>query len=85
VWLIPSRCPEWVGSLGDISTGSDFSRDLPAGVRCSFRLRDDLRSLAGKALRSAKNFPSLLADRLSTAHAVWRIEDQAFVLFLDTE
>jgi hypothetical protein len=34
----------------------DFGRDLPAGVRCSFRLNADLRSLAGDRLEGAHAF-----------------------------
>src|SRR4030095_8605394 len=26
----------------------DFERDLPAGVRCAFKVKDDLRTLAGE-------------------------------------
>ncbi|MBM0104769.1 hypothetical protein JM946_08420 [Steroidobacter sp. S1-65] len=34
----------------------DFDADLPAGLNCTFRLRDDLRSLSGKALGGTRSF-----------------------------
>ncbi|HEV8259237.1 MAG TPA: MG2 domain-containing protein [Burkholderiales bacterium] len=34
----------------------DFGRDLPAGVRCSFRLKADLLSLAGNRLEGGQTF-----------------------------
>ncbi len=34
----------------------DFTRDLPAGVRCSFQLKAGLRSLAGKELAGPREF-----------------------------
>jgi hypothetical protein len=52
------ECPEggsgrWVDSR---SRAYDFARDLPAGVRCRFRLRPALRSLSGEALTGRQEF-----------------------------
>jgi hypothetical protein len=82
-------CPEsgaarWADSVNWIY---DFSRDLPAGVRCIFRLHSDLKSLAGKALAGQQEFSFSTGGPAVMSHAPYeRIEeDQAFVLFLDAE
>jgi len=82
-------CPEsgaarWADSVNWIY---DFSRDLPAGVRCAFRLRDDLKSLVGKALTGQQEFFFSTGGPAVISHLPYeRIEeDQAFVLFLDAE
>lgn len=74
----------WVDSVNWVY---DFSRDLPAGVRCTLRVRAGLKSLSGKLVDDRKEFtfstggPAIIArtpyDRIT--------EDQAFVLFLDAE
>jgi alpha-2-macroglobulin len=51
-------CPEkgtgrWVDS---VNWSYDFERDLPAGIRCEFNLRDDLKSLAGSAITGQRRF-----------------------------
>ncbi len=66
----------------------DFKHDLPAGVRCSFRLKPGLRSLAGRELSGQREFgfstggPSI---RKSIPYAGNRsiAEDQVFILELD--
>ena len=52
------KCPEegsarWVDERNWVY---DFDRDLPAGVRCEFRLRADLRTLAGGAVAGPPAF-----------------------------
>jgi hypothetical protein len=34
----------------------DFERDLPGGIRCSFKLTPGLRTLSGKALAGKREF-----------------------------
>jgi hypothetical protein len=65
----------------------DFRGDLPAGVRCSFRLRPDLKSLSGKALSPqefgfATGGPAILMSVPYEGHRGIS-EDQIFVLKLD--
>ena len=68
----------------------DFDRDLPAGLRCSFKLRAGLKSLAGKAFTDLRVFnfdtggPSIV-DQRPWADSNDIDEEQAFVLVLDTE
>ena len=52
------KCPEqgtgrWVDSRNWVY---DFDRDLPAGVRCEFRIQDGLRTLAGKTVAGELRF-----------------------------
>jgi uncharacterized protein YfaS (alpha-2-macroglobulin family) len=66
----------------------DFARDLPAGVRCSFQLKPELRSLAGKALSGQSEFGFSTggpAIRRSIPYAGNKgiSEDQIFILMLD--
>lgn len=82
-------CPEsgtarWADSLNWIY---DFSRDLPAGVRCTFRLRDGLKSLTRKPLTGQQEFSFSTGGPAIISYLPYeRIEeDQAFVLFLDAE
>jgi len=66
----------------------DFARDLPAGVRCGFRLRAGLTSLDGRALSGATQFafstggPAIKSSQPSEGSDAID-EDQAFVLELD--
>ena len=68
----------------------DFARDLPAGVRCTFRLRAGLTTLRGAALTGRGEFafstggPAVLS---STPREGDRgiDEEQAFLLVLDAE
>ncbi len=66
----------------------DFERDLPAGVRCTFRLREGLRSLAGNEVGGQTTFsfstggPAILSS--TPARGSNSIEEeQAFVVALD--
>jgi alpha-2-macroglobulin len=66
----------------------DFTRDLPAGIRCAFRLRAGLHALDGRPLGGARLFefstggPAIRASQpREGASAI--DEDQAFVLELD--
>src|SRR4030042_845449 len=68
----------------------DFERDLPAGIRCEFRLKPDVKSLSGKELVGQKIFsfstrgPSI---RFSIPNEGERFldEEQIFILALDAE
>jgi len=68
----------------------DFERDLPAGIRCEFRLKPDVRSLSGKEMVGQKIFsfstggPSI---RFSIPHEGEQSldEEQVFILALDAE
>jgi alpha-2-macroglobulin len=68
----------------------DFDQDLPAGLRCSFKLRAGLKSLAGNVFTSLSAFnfdtggPSIV-DQRPWADSNNIDEEQAFVLILDTE
>jgi uncharacterized protein YfaS (alpha-2-macroglobulin family) len=85
-------CPEkgagrWIDSR---NWSYDFERDLAAGVRCSFRLKSGLRSIAGNAVTGPDRFafstggPSLL--RATPYEGSQFIDEaQAFALFLDAE
>jgi hypothetical protein len=85
-------CPEagsarWVDSR---TWAYDFDRDLPAGVRCAFRLRPGLQSLAGKPVVGQRDFGFSTggpAIRSSIPHEGDEAieEEQAFVLMLDAE
>ncbi|MBI3246302.1 MAG: alpha-2-macroglobulin [Deltaproteobacteria bacterium] len=82
-------CPEsgssrWADSRNWVY---DFPRDLPAGLRCTFRLRADVKALSGQAAAGPQEFafstggPAILSQ-LPYGPVE---EDQAFVLFLDAE
>ena len=52
------NCPEhgsgrWVDGR---NWSYDFDRDLPAGVKCSFSLKEGLKDLAGQAIGGARSF-----------------------------
>ncbi|HEY0680807.1 MAG TPA: MG2 domain-containing protein [Steroidobacter sp.] len=64
----------------------DFDADLPAGLSCTFRLRDDVRSLSGQALNGPRSFkfttggPAILD---SYPDEGWQVdEEQIFLLKL---
>jgi uncharacterized protein YfaS (alpha-2-macroglobulin family) len=68
----------------------DFADDLPAGVRCTFRLRSDLRTLAGAPFASRKEFHFDTGGPAIVESMPWQgsediDEQQAFVLVLDAE
>lgn len=84
------RCGEkGSGRWIDSKTWSfDFERDLPAGVRCRFAVREDLTTLAGGPIGGAHAFefstggPSIVSSiPYQGAQAI--DEQQAFILFLD--
>ena len=85
-------CPEpgtarWVDSR---TWAYDFARDLPAGVRCTFRVAPGLTSLAGKAVAGQQAFAFSTggpAIRTSTPREGNEAieEEQAFLLILDAE
>jgi uncharacterized protein YfaS (alpha-2-macroglobulin family) len=66
----------------------DFDRDLPAGVRCSFNLKPNFRTLRGSEISGQRRFqfstggPSILASNpfQGSEHVS---EDQVFVVELD--
>ncbi len=85
-------CPEkgsarWVDSR---NWAYDFTRDLPAGVRCAFRVRPGLTTLAGKALSGELSFafstggPAVVSSTPPQGDNSIE-EEQAFVLVLDAE
>lgn len=65
----------------------DFDADLPAGLNCTFRLRDDVRTLGGEPLQGERAFgfttggPAIVA---SYPHEGWEAvdEEQVFLLKL---
>lgn len=77
----------WVDSR---SWAYDFDRDLPAGVRCVFRLKADLKSLAGRPLAGPREFAFSTGGPAVLRSSPWQgaesiDEEQAFVLLLDVE
>jgi len=68
----------------------DFDHDLPAGVRCGFKLRAGLKSLAVKLFTDLRTFnfdtggPSIV-DQRPWSDSSNIDEEQAFVLVLDAE
>ncbi|MBP1699210.1 MAG: alpha-2-macroglobulin domain protein 2, partial [Deltaproteobacteria bacterium] len=68
----------------------DFDKDLPAGIRCEFKLKSELKTLSGKEMAGQKVFsfstggPSI---RASTPYegSRWLDEEQIFILTLDAE
>lgn len=85
-------CPEhgagrWIDSR---NWSYDFDHDLPAGVRCTFKLRVGLKSLAGKSFSDLRAFnfdtggPSIV-DQRPWSESTNIDEEQAFVLILDAE
>ena len=78
--------PRWLDSF---TWSYDFAQDLPAGMRCRFKLRKGLKTLAGVSFAAAPTFefdtggPSIVGER------PWNLDDaideeQAFILILDT-
>ncbi|CAN5694087.1 MAG: hypothetical protein H0T87_05025 [Gammaproteobacteria bacterium] len=68
----------------------DFARDLPAGVKCTFKLKTDVTTLAGKSLGGAQELsfrsggPAIMAS-LPSEGDTGIDENQIFVLALDAE
>jgi uncharacterized protein YfaS (alpha-2-macroglobulin family) len=86
------ECPEagsgrWVDSRNWVY---DFARDLPAGIRCRFRLRPALRTLSGEAVTGRQEFafstggPAIVSSQPREGATAIH-EDQAFILVLDAE
>jgi hypothetical protein len=69
----------------------DFERDLPAGVRCEFRLKPGLKSLSGKEIAGQKVFsfttggPSVMKPSYPPEGRQNIDEEQIFILTLDAE
>ena len=65
----------------------DFSRDLPGGVNCTFRLKGDVRTVAGERLAGTREFSFTTggpAIRQAMPNEGSRIdEEQVFILGLD--
>jgi len=84
-------CPEkgrgrWVDGRNWVY---DFERDLPAGVRCDFEIKSDLKTLAGSKMSGQKKFsfntggPSIIRSQPYEGRDI--DEEQAFILALDAE
>ncbi len=84
-------CPEkGVGRWADVKNWVfDFDRDLPAGVACSFTLRDGLQTVAGAAVSGERLFsfttggPAIVGSRPGKDRTI--DEQQIFILALDGE
>ncbi|OGP73978.1 MAG: hypothetical protein A2V86_07990 [Deltaproteobacteria bacterium RBG_16_49_23] len=68
----------------------DFERDLPAGIRCEFQLRPNLKTLSGQEVTGQKEFSFSTggpAIKSSTPYegSQYLNEEQIFVLPLDAE
>ena len=84
------ECPEpgvarWIDSRDWVY---DFARDLPAGVRCVFRLRATLTALDGRTVGGTREFTfstggPAIKRAWPPGGASWIDEEQAFVLALD--
>ena len=67
----------------------DFDHDLPAGVACSFTLRDGLKALSGAPVGGERHFsfttggPVIVTSRPGDSKTI--DEDQIFILTLDGE
>ena len=65
----------------------DFARDLPAGVRCSFTLKPDLKAADGSAVAGGQRFALSTGGPAIVRSLPWegsRIdENQVFILGLD--
>jgi uncharacterized protein YfaS (alpha-2-macroglobulin family) len=68
----------------------DFDKDLPAGIRCEFKLKPGLKTLSGKEVVGQKVFsfstggPSIRAS-IPYEGSRWLDEEQIFILTLDAE
>jgi uncharacterized protein YfaS (alpha-2-macroglobulin family) len=75
----------WVDSL---SWAFDFERNLPAGIRCEFTVRDDLKSLNGNVVAGQRRFhfstggPAIITSSPYQG-SPWISDDQIFVLELN--
>lgn len=76
--------------VDDRNWAYDFDRDLPAGIRCEFRLRESLKTLSGRDVTGQRRFafstggPAII--RSHPYEGSVRIEEgQIFVLELDCD
>ncbi|RPI99741.1 MAG: hypothetical protein EHM36_15575, partial [Deltaproteobacteria bacterium] len=66
----------------------DFEKDLPAGIRCEFRLKPGLKSLSGKGVAGLQAFsfstggPAIKSSSPYEGSG-WIDEEQIFILTLD--
>jgi uncharacterized protein YfaS (alpha-2-macroglobulin family) len=77
--------PRWIDSREWVH---DFVRDLPAGVRCAFRLRAGVTTLDGRPVTAAREFAfstggPAVRRAMPYEGSSWIDETQAFVLMLD--
>ena len=86
------KCPEkGTGRWADPKNWIyDFEKDLPAGVRCEFRLKPGTKSLSGEEIAGGKTFsfstggPAIItSDPYEGSESV--DEEQIFILTLDAE
>jgi hypothetical protein len=68
----------------------DFERDLPAGIRCEFRLKPGLKTLSGKELMGQKVFSfstggPAIKSSVPYEGSQYLNEEQIFILTLDAE
>jgi uncharacterized protein YfaS (alpha-2-macroglobulin family) len=68
----------------------DFDKDLPAGIRCEFKLKPELKTLSGKEITGQKVFSfSTGGPAIRASHPYegsrWLDEEQIFILTLDAE
>jgi len=69
----------------------DFEKDLPAGIRCEFRLKPELKTLSGKEIAGQRVFsfstggPSIMKPSYPPEGHQNIDEEQIFVLTLDAE
>jgi len=86
------NCPEkgqarWI----DGKTWSyDFDKDLPAGIRCEFTLKEALKTLSGNEIKGQKKYSFSTGGPAITESYPWEgseslDEDQIFVLTLDAK
>ena len=84
-------CPEkGSGRWADVNNWVfDFDRDLPAGVACTFTLRDGLKTLSGVPVGGERHFsfttggPAIIGARPGDGKTI--DEEQIFILTLDGE
>ncbi len=85
-------CPEagtgrWLDSRSWVF---DFDRDLPAGIRCGFRLKPDAATLDGRPLVGQREFAFSTGGPAILRSVPWEgdesiDEEQAFILTLDAD
>jgi uncharacterized protein YfaS (alpha-2-macroglobulin family) len=68
----------------------DFDKDLPAGIRCEFKLKPGLKTLSGKEITGQNVFSfstggSSIRASIPYEGSRWLDEEQIFILILDAE